>query len=590
MSISPIDLSVGYQNIDGLHCGNFACKLPLEKKFIHDFEILSETWDTCKHGKDIHGYKFIEVKAQKKSKVVKGRSSGGIIIYIKTHIFQHVKKHTVTPHFIWLEIDKSIFLSLEESIQVCIAYNPPENSEYCNKEFYDELSLLLLKKCHISSPFILIGDLNARTGELADFEVHSKAQQNGEEIKLPGREINNKKRANCDKKSNQMGIKLLELCKMHDLQILNGRTTGDRRGLFTYHDTSQGASSIDIAVASDTLSSKISSFTVLPQSDISRHSKIVTRIKNLKGDIQPTQIKEYPWIPTSKKYKWADNSANQLSTALNSRLVSDIMIECDLYMEAGLVEPAAKKLSEIYNTAADAALDIKEKKNIVNNQFKHKKKPKKWYDNECRNLKNISRRLAILKQQEPTNQDIRSRHNSALKDYKRICTKKKYEFEQSQIQALDEMLTTDPTEFWTKWKNFGDTYNTDSIPNADGEKWEKYFRKLFDNDNSTKTPPPVRKVHNPDHSERLNAPISMKELMDIIKSLKNKKAAGLDKITAEFLKATPERIRKTILQLLNLIFVKRIVPKDWCVGVINPIHKDGPKEDPDNYRGKQYFC
>lgn len=585
MAKSPIDFSIGYQNIDGLHCGIFNCKLPyLEEKFIHDIEILSETWDSCKHDKNIQGYRFLEIKSQKKQKVTKGRSSGGLLIYIKNHLFDYVKKVTVTPYFIWLEIEKSIFLSQEEPIQLCIAYNPPESSPYCNKNFYDEISLLLLKKCHISSPFLLIGDLNARTGELEDFEQPNETQQNGEEESIPGREFDIQKRANCDKKSNPMGTKLLDLCKMHDLQILNGRTAGDRRGLFTFHDTMQGASAIDIAIASDTLSTQINSFVVLPQSDISRHCKIVTRIKNLKGDIGPKKKKEYPWIPVTKNYKWTDNSAEKLSTALNSILVSDKITECNLNMEAGLIDPAAKKLAEVYTIAADAALETKKKKKIANHQFKHKKKPRKWYDDECRNLKNISRKLAILKQQNPSNIDIRSRHNIALKEYKKICITKKQQFEQSQIAALDQMLATDPVEFWKKWKSFGDTYSTDSIPNADGERWEKYFRKLFENNDTT--PPPSQNPNNiSGRAQALNAHITMKELTEIIKSLKNKKAAGLDKITAEFLKASPERIKKVILQLLNLIFTKRIVPKDWCIGVINPIHKDGCKEDPDNYRG-----
>ena len=79
----------------------------------------------------------------------------------------------------------------------------------------------------------------------------------------------------------------------------------------------QGASSVDIAVASDSLTTKINSFVVLPQSDISKHCKIVARIKNLKADIQPKVKKAYPWIPTTKNYKWTDQSPDELSTALN---------------------------------------------------------------------------------------------------------------------------------------------------------------------------------------------------------------------------------------------------------------------------------
>ena len=94
MAKSPIDFSVGYSNIEGLHSKSFSCKLPyLQKKFIHDIEVLVETWDSCKHNKEIGGYKIINVvKPQKKKNVVKGRSSGGMIIYVKEHLFEYVKK------------------------------------------------------------------------------------------------------------------------------------------------------------------------------------------------------------------------------------------------------------------------------------------------------------------------------------------------------------------------------------------------------------------------------------------------------------------------------------------------------------------
>ena len=99
MARPPIDLSVGYINVEGLHSKNFSCKLPyLEKKFIHDIEILVETWDSCKHDKNIQGYEVIEIKSQKKKNIVRGRSSGGLLIYIKSHLFEFVKKCKATPY------------------------------------------------------------------------------------------------------------------------------------------------------------------------------------------------------------------------------------------------------------------------------------------------------------------------------------------------------------------------------------------------------------------------------------------------------------------------------------------------------------
>ena len=36
---------------------------------------------------------------------------------------------------------------------------------------------------------------------------------------------------------------------------------------------------------------------------------------------------------------------------------------------------------------------------------------------------------------------------------------------------------------------------------------------------------------------------------------------------------------------MNLILKTTVVPKSWCLGIITPIHKEGTRDDPDNYRG-----
>ena len=36
---------------------------------------------------------------------------------------------------------------------------------------------------------------------------------------------------------------------------------------------------------------------------------------------------------------------------------------------------------------------------------------------------------------------------------------------------------------------------------------------------------------------------------------------------------------------MNKILASGIVPKGWCIGILNLIHKEGPKDNPDNYRG-----
>ena len=129
-----------------------------------------------------------------------------------------------------MTIDKSIFFNLQKSLQVRVAYNPPENSYYCNEDLYIEISAHLTRS-NSNSPVILIGDLNSRTGEIQDFEDTDKKHTKH----TIGRQTFLKPRKNQDKTVNNMGQQLIELCKAHDLQ--NGRSIGDSQGSFTFYDS-----------------------------------------------------------------------------------------------------------------------------------------------------------------------------------------------------------------------------------------------------------------------------------------------------------------------------------------------------------------
>ena len=380
-----------------------------------------------------------------------------------------------------------------------------------------------------------------------------------------------------------MGKKLIDLCKTHDLQILNGRTLGDLNGSFTFFDRQQGASTIDYGIVSDSLQPLIKSFLVQEQTEISQHSKIVVRIKNLKETIAPDKEKDkYPWIETPKKYIWDDESGLELARALSSSELTQDIEELNQLLDAGLVKPASDKLTSLYTKAADLVLRVRQPKRQGNHPFKHKQKPKKWFDNECRTLKNLCRKLAISKKQNPTDKETRARHAMVLKEYRQLCTKKRFEFEKKQVNQLDQMLSEDHTEFWRKWKTFGDSYNNKKTPNVDGHRWEKYFRKLYE-ETTSKELPPLQPVQA--DLSKLNAPFTWDELLKAIHKLKNNKAAGLDKLTSEFFKASPENIKKLVLRLTNTMYTKHVVPTDKVLGVISPLHKEGPTEDPDNYRG-----
>ena len=77
----------------------------------------------------------------------------------------------------------------------------------------------------------------------------------------------------------------------------------------------------------------------------------------------------------------------------------------------------------------------------------------------------------------------------------------------------------------------------------------------------------------------------MSDLQKTIKNLNNSKAVGADSIPNEFLiHATPELLG-LVLRFINLNIGNGLTSSYWCLDLITPIHKAGPKKDPVNYRG-----
>ena len=82
----------------------------------------------------------------------------------------------------------------------------------------------------------------------------------------------------------------------------------------------------------------------------------------------------------------------------------------------------------------------------------------------------------------------------------------------------------------------------------------------------------------------LNAPITIDEITVAVRNLKNNKASGIDSIPAEFYKYSNGALLEPITILFNKVFESGQYPLVWCEGMINPLHKQGSKLAPENYR------
>lgn len=79
-------------------------------------------------------------------------------------------------------------------------------------------------------------------------------------------------------------------------------------------------------------------------------------------------------------------------------------------------------------------------------------------------------------------------------------------------------------------------------------------------------------------------PINTHEVVSIIKSLKSKKAPGIDMIKAETLKKVADEIAEPLTYLINKIFESGKCPAEFKMAVITPIYKKGEKTKIINYR------
>lgn len=79
--------------------------------------------------------------------------------------------------------------------------------------------------------------------------------------------------------------------------------------------------------------------------------------------------------------------------------------------------------------------------------------------------------------------------------------------------------------------------------------------------------------------------ITQKEVEEVIKNLKRKKAPGADEIRNEVWIYGKEKLLKKLTEVLNKMWILRKTPEEWKEGIIFPIYKKGDKKKAENYRG-----
>ena len=144
---------------------------------------------------------------------------------------------------------------VEKDIYVGTYYVSPRKANNPNHfctSLNEEISLFRKK-----GEVFVQGDLNARTAKDNDFIEYDKFD---EEMGIQNLD-NQSSRNSEDRKANPRGSELLDVCKLNDFLILNGRTTGDLFDSFTSHQWN-GSSVVDYALTSNIFTKNILEFRV----------------------------------------------------------------------------------------------------------------------------------------------------------------------------------------------------------------------------------------------------------------------------------------------------------------------------------------
>ena len=529
------------------------------------------------------------------------RRSGGVLVLIKNCYLPHVKiyeedccknkidKSIIENYtFVNFALSKNaLIFSLDDTIlekQTLFfsVYIEPENSQYFNRQVYDELQSVL-SNLNFES-VCLFGDFNSRSGNLNDL---LPLNEHSDGLHLDIVESNLGIRVSKDKQTNNMGHELVSFCKACQLAICNGRAGRDTPGKLTC----KNASVVDYVIMSYNLFDNIYDFEVCDFNELFSdvHCAVLIQLHKANKQASNSANEMSPNLTTndnSNNYsvKWNPEVKDEFISNISNEDILALNVDLSTFLEnptalsRQLVTDITVRITSLLTTSATSQGMIKSKKTKLPH-FKPNKQP--WYNTECKNKHKLFSKARKQDIKHKSNNILFSnRRKEAAKEYKQTVRKYKRNYNLEFSSNLRRLKSNNPKAYWNIL-NKRDYKNPAKQPSC-GD-----FLNMFKNMGSgIEEVPDVLSNVTYNGDPILNDLITRDEIHLAIKHLKNNKSNGVDLILNEFLKHTEIKLLDTFVKLFNIILLTGFIPENWAIGVIKPIYKNkGSSEDPNNYRG-----
>ena len=560
-------------------CGfNSKLKYRTLENYIAQFDIICLTETKCNDLIDnIAGYiSFVMPRKHKKHKY---GGIHGICIFVKEHIAENctIIDNFMSESILWLYMKKNV---IGQDFILGEVYLPHEMSDYYHDDVFDFLADdIITIKATYNVPVILLGDFNSRVGTQTDLQydcVHDGSHFEDNPSFLYFENHNLVNRINKDTHVNKIGKQLIELCKMSDLKIANGRIGRDRViGNYTCH-TTNGKSTIDYAVISMELYPNIVDFyvDVFDNSMSDVHCPICLVI-SCNDEVISARVNDC--IDNSKytvsknvRCKWKEEMSEQYTISFNmeeiekfqthlcntvlnmSQVTQDVIDNMYICMKELFIQPAKK--TGIYKEIE------KKSSKFVKKTRRHGRKS--WYNNEC----DVLRKKCMSMKNSLKNEHASGTHEQLfhehIRKYKKLVVKTKKKYAKKFHSEIRSLKSHNPREFW-------EIISTESTNSSGSSKiifaeFVDHFREINNDPLFNDVTSPPREISSDvSTNDAINHDFTIIEIKAAIKRLKLNKSSGVDNMINESFRHCHSDCLQIITDFFNIVLNTGYIPTEW---------------------------
>ncbi len=475
-----------------------------------------------------------------------------------------------------MKLEKSFF-NVASDVYIGITYFSPYGSADPGviDDLFESLRRDVSKYSKLGFCFIG-GDFNARTNSIEDFIPLNDDKVINEF--MHDTDMDWARRRNRDQHAtDNYGKRIIDFCKEVNVRILNGRILGDQQGDYTCF-AGKNPSVIDYLLCN---SPELISFMRVHDPGVhSDHCMLSCTFKsNVFKVPEETEERGNP----VHKFMWREGDNEAFRATFESHEISS-------NVRAMLAGAADMGLDEMTDKATETIIKAAELARIrkTGDRKVKRKSNKTFFDGECRKVRTELRRLIRQLRANPNIQDYHTRVLFCRRKYRGLLSRKRQQFKDSITERMESIYHSDPKTFWNLFNQLNEATGPGKCPIGMSE-WVKFFQQAL---NTQAKLPEGREEFFVNFVEQnsdsifneLNFAIQIKELIEAIGHLKWKKASNQDMVLNEMLKAGGPPLHNLLLVLYNKVLLTGDFPKLWHSNILWPLHKKGPKTDPNNYR------